>query len=182
MILSSERISEHSAKTPRKNYARARSTLPKLNKKGTLRALFATHYHELTALANSLEKLRCFTMRVKDWKGDVVFLHEVKAGVADRSYGIHVGKLAGLPRAVVMRANAVLKLLETDEVSSTLYSLTDDLPLFQNAAEKTADLEPELFKMDAVDKAISAIAPDDISPREALEFIYELKRLHQNKP
>ena len=81
-----------------------------------------------------------------------------------------------------MRANAVLKLLETDEVSSTLYSLTDDLPLFQNAAEKTADLEPELFKMDAVDTAISAIAPDEISPREALEFIYELKRLHQNKP
>ena len=81
-----------------------------------------------------------------------------------------------------MRANAVLKLLETDEVSSMLHSLTEDLPLFQNAAEKTATLEPVSFKMDAVDEAISAMAPDEISPREALEFIYELKRLQQNRP
>ena len=158
------------------------SVVEYLHNHNKCRALFATHYHELTALANSLDKLRCFTMRVKDWKGEVVFLHEVKAGVADRSYGIHVGKLAGLPRAVVMRANAVLKLLETDEVSSTLHSLTEDLPLFQNTGEKTADLDSGLLKAGVVEKAITDIAPDEISPREALEFIYELKRLQQNRP
>jgi len=158
------------------------SVVEYLHNHNKCRALFATHYHELTVLASSLEKLRCFTMRVKDWKGDVVFLHEVKAGVADRSYGIHVGKLAGLPSTVVMRANAVLKLLETDEISSTLHSLADDLPLFQNAAEKTADLEPMSMETSALDNAISNIVPDEISPREALEFIYELKRLYQNKP
>ena len=102
------------------------------------RALFATHYHELTALSATLSELSCHAMRVKEWKGEVIFLHEVAAGTADRSYGIHVGQLAGLPAAVIERANAVLKTLESEETSSALTGLADDLPLFQAAQSQAA--------------------------------------------
>ena len=84
------------------------------------RALFATHYHELTALAASCRALACHTMRVKEWQGDVVFLHEVAPGTADRSYGIHVAKLAGLPPAVIARAEAVLHILENGDEAGAL--------------------------------------------------------------
>tara|TARA_Y100001960_G_scaffold325331_1_gene407474 strand:- start:37 stop:1863 length:1827 start_codon:yes stop_codon:yes gene_type:complete len=149
-----------------------------LHNKNKCRALFATHYHELTALTTSLDKLRCYTMRVKDWKDDVVFLHEVKVGAADRSYGIHVGKLAGLPETVVIRANEVLQTLETDQVSSNLQDLTEDLPLFKGAVEieKTGSAVRSL-QDDLIEKAIKEISPDEMSPREALEFVYLLKNL-----
>ncbi|HYN39595.1 MAG TPA: DNA mismatch repair protein MutS, partial [Rhodospirillales bacterium] len=100
------------------------------------RALFATHYHELTALAAKLPGLACHSMRVKEWRGEVVFLHDVEPGAADRSYGIHVAKLAGLPKAVLARAEQVLKRLETDQRSGALTRLADDLPLFAAATEK----------------------------------------------
>ena len=97
------------------------------------RALFATHYHELTALAAKLPDLACYTMRVKEWQGDVVFLHEVAPGAADRSYGIHVAKLAGLPPPVVARAEEVLETLESGEQGGALTRLAEDLPLFAAA-------------------------------------------------
>ena len=81
-------------------------------------ALFATHFHELTALAAKLPRLACHTLRVKEWRGEVVFLHEVAAGTADRSYGIHVARLAGLPESVLRRATTVLKRLEGSEARS----------------------------------------------------------------
>ena len=136
------------------------------------RALFATHYHELTALAAKLPLLSCVTMRVKEWKGDVVFLHEVAPGAADRSYGIQVAKLAGLPMAVVKRAEAVLRALEKGDAGRRASTLIDDLPLFSAAAmaEEKSKPAPALARLTAID-------PDALSPKDALELIYELKRL-----
>ncbi len=137
------------------------------------RALFATHYHELTALAAKLEHLACYTMRVKEWQGDVVFLHAVAPGAADRSYGIHVAKLAGLPPAVVARAEEVLALLEKGEQSGALARLADDLPLF-TAARPAGRAEA---KRSAVEAALGEVQPDALTPRDALELIYRLKAL-----
>src|ERR1700691_2206464 len=106
------------------------AALEHLHEINRCRCLFATHYHELTALQGRLADLSCWTMRVKEWQGDVVFLHEVAPGAADRSYGIHVAKLAGLPPAVVARAEEVLKTLETSEQGGALARLAEDLPLF----------------------------------------------------
>lgn len=136
------------------------------------RALFATHYHELTSLAAKLHQLSCVSMRVKEWKGDVVFLHEVAPGAADRSYGIQVAKLAGLPPAVVKRAEAVLRALEKGDAGRRASTLIDDLPLFSAAAQ--ADEKP------AINPALTrllALDPDTLSPKDALELVYELKRL-----
>jgi DNA mismatch repair protein MutS len=134
------------------------------------RALFATHYHELTALAHRLARLENVTVRVKEWQGDVVFLHEIAPGAADRSYGIQVARLAGLPPAVVERAREVLRQLEETDRKSPVDTLIDDLPLF-SAARKAAP-EPEA---DPLAAALEAIKPDDLSPREALEALYKLK-------
>jgi len=137
------------------------------------RTLFATHYHELTALASRLEDLACHTMRVKEWQGEVVFLHEVAAGAADRSYGIHVGRLAGLPPAVVERAEKVLESLEAGEQSSAVTQLADDLPLFAAVqAEPAAASRPS-----PVEQTLAEVHADELIPREALELIYRLKAL-----
>jgi DNA mismatch repair protein MutS len=136
------------------------------------RGLFATHYHELTALAAKLPDLACYTMRVKEWQGEVVFLHEVAPGAADRSYGIHVAKLAGLPSAVIARAEEVLTTLENGEQSGALTRLAEDLPLF-SAARRPAALAPA--KPSPVEAALAEIRPDELSPREALETLYRLK-------
>ena len=137
------------------------------------RALFATHYHEMTALAAKLAQLSCHTMRVKEWQDEVVFLHEVAPGAADRSYGIHVAKLAGLPGAVIGRAEQVLKTLEAGEQSGGLARLADDLPLFSAAPNPAA----EPAKPSPVEAALSELRPDELSPREALDFLYKLKGL-----
>ena len=134
------------------------------------RALFATHYHELTALAQKLDRLACHTMRIKEWKGSVVFLHEVAPGAADRSYGIHVARLAGLPEAVLARAEAVLAVLEQGEKATAAARLANDLPLFQ-ARPVPAPKEPA---PDPLRARLAAINPDDLTPRDALEFIYAL--------
>ena len=105
------------------------------------RALFATHFHELTALAAKLDHLVCRTMRVKEWQGDVVFLHEVAEGAADRSYGVHVARLAGLPEAVLARAEEVLHRLEQGEAKSTA-DLAEDLPLFAAAVGRARPKPP----------------------------------------
>ncbi|HEX6977854.1 MAG TPA: DNA mismatch repair protein MutS [Alphaproteobacteria bacterium] len=141
------------------------------------RALFATHYHELTALAGKLPGLACYTMRVKEWQGDVVFLHEVVPGAADRSYGIHVAKLAGLPPAVIERAEQVLKTLENGADTSAVSRLAEDLPLFSAVRPKGGLPQAQAAAPSVVEEALRAIHPDEMSPREALDALYRLKSL-----
>ena len=136
------------------------------------RALFATHYHEMTALSERLEALTCVTMRVREWNDSIVFLHEVTAGAADRSYGIHVAKLAGLPAAVITRAEAVLKALEDGREGHKPLARIDDLPLF--AMTRTTDPEATRQRSE-LEVMLAAVTPDSLTPRQALEIIYELK-------
>ncbi len=137
------------------------------------RALFATHFHELTALAAKLARLVNATVRVKEWEGDVVFLHEVAPGVAENSYGIQVAKLAGLPAAVIERARMVLAQLEASDRKAALRGF-DDLPLFS----ATRGGLPE---KDALGQALDAVDPDTLAPRQALEALYQLKALRADK-
>jgi DNA mismatch repair protein MutS len=136
--------------------------------KNKSRALFATHYHEMTALAERLSAMACVTMRVREWNDTIVFLHEVVPGVADRSYGIHVAKLAGLPGPVVNRAQEVLKALEDGREGHKPLARIDDLPLF-------SALAPAKKEQNAVEEALRAVEPDALSPKQALEVLYELK-------
>lgn len=142
-----------------------------LHEINTCRALFATHYHELTALTAKLPALSCHSLQVKEWEGDIIFMHTVAPGAADRSYGIHVGKLAGLPEGVIKRAEEVLALLQSGEQSGSLARLADDLPLFTAAAPEDEGTLSELKT------ALGEINPDDLTPKEALELIYKLKSL-----
>jgi len=135
------------------------------------RTLFATHYHELTALAGRLSRLANHTMRIKEWHDEVVFLHAVCDGAADRSYGVQVARLAGLPPAVVARATAVLEKLEANQDRGTVARLSDDLPLF-TATVQTAS---PTGRSSALEEALAAVDADDLSPRAALELIYRLK-------
>ncbi len=145
-----------------------------LHEQNRCRALFATHFHEMTALAQKLPRLHNATMRVKEWQGEVVFLHEVVAGAADRSYGIQVAKLAGLPMAVIERAKLVLAQLEAQDRTSPAHRLINDLPLF--AAARPAAPSPERdAALTAVVEALAALHPDEMTPREALEALYALK-------
>ncbi|HTK13120.1 MAG TPA: DNA mismatch repair protein MutS [Xanthobacteraceae bacterium] len=149
------------------------ASIEHLHESNRCRALFATHYHELTALAGKLNRIVNATVRVKEWHGDVVFLHEVVPGAADRSYGIAVAKLAGLPDAVIARAKLVLAQLENQDRASPARKLIDDLPLF--AATRPAPQAAEPAK-DALREALGTLNPDDLSPREALEALYMLKQ------
>jgi len=141
-----------------------------LHETNRCRALFATHFHELTALSEKLARLFNATVRVKEWHGEVVFLHEVVAGAADRSYGIQVAQLAGLPAAVIARAKLVLAQLESQDRTSARKPI-DDLPLFAASARVSAPKSDT----DALAAALAALNPDDMSPKEALEAIYALK-------
>ncbi len=141
------------------------------------RCLFATHYHELTALHGKLEDLSCWTMRVKEWQGDVVFLHEVAPGAADRSYGIHVAKLAGLPQAVIARAEQVLATLEKGEQRGQLTKLAEDLPLFTSSPPPRASAPSP----SELEKLLAGLRPDELSPKEALEFLYRIKSLAEKR-
>jgi DNA mismatch repair protein MutS len=142
-----------------------------LHEANRCRALFATHFHELTALAAKLPRLHNATMRVKEWHGEVVFLHEVVPGAADRSYGIQVAKLAGLPPSVIERAKVVLAKLEAEDRAAPLRGF-EDLPLF-SAARPGGYAHEE--KPDPLADALKALRPDEMSPREALEALYALK-------
>jgi DNA mismatch repair protein MutS len=142
-----------------------------LHEKNRCRALFATHFHELTALADRLSRLSNATLKVTEWQGEVVFLHEVAPGAADRSYGLQVARLAGLPPAVVARAKTILAELERSDRERPKRALVDDLPLFSAAAKPTV----EAAKGDEVRAALDAMNPDEMSPRDALEALYRLK-------
>jgi DNA mismatch repair protein MutS len=147
------------------------ATAEHLHEKNRSRALFATHYHEMTALAERLASLACVTMRVREWNDTIVFLHEVAPGAADRSYGIHVAKLAGLPQAVVQRAEEVLRALEEGREGHKPLAKIGDLPLFAASAPQKP------VKPDGFAEALRAIEPDTLTPKEALELIYKLKSL-----
>ncbi|MBI1340657.1 DNA mismatch repair protein MutS [bacterium] len=143
------------------------------------RALFATHYHELTALVDGLPNAANLSVQAREWKGELVFLHEVRAGPADKSYGVQVARLAGLPPAAVRRAEAVLKRLEARSGAKP-----DDLPLFAAAARAAPDPGAVSFREDgsaappapsAVETILTGVTVDDLTPREALDLIYQLK-------
>ncbi|WP_041798528.1 DNA mismatch repair protein MutS [Rhodopseudomonas palustris] len=144
-----------------------------LHEQNRCRALFATHYHELTALSAKLPRLFNATVRVKEWRGEVVFLHEVLPGSADRSYGIQVAKLAGLPASVVARAKSVLAKLEANDRGQPK-ALIDDLPLFAITARAPAEPSPP-SEAEQLIAAVQALHPDELSPREALDALYALK-------
>ena len=148
------------------------ATVEFLHEKNRCRAIFATHFHEMTALADKLERLANVTMRVKEWEGEVVFLHEVAKGAADRSYGVQVARLAGLPQPVVERAREVLHRLEEGEISGTTASLADDLPLF-NAVVSREPAKPTA--RDSLRDELDGLHPDEMTPREALDALYRLK-------
>jgi DNA mismatch repair protein MutS len=139
------------------------------------RALFATHYHEMTSLAGKLPDISNVTIDVKEWQDDIVFLHKVKPGAADRSYGIQVAKLAGLPAPVIKRAGEVLRLLEKTDGKVAAIAALDDLPLF--AAARPKGFAPEKSLPSPIDEALSAINPDELSPKGALDALYKLKAL-----
>ena len=149
------------------------ATVEHLHETNRCRALFATHYHELTALAARLDGLHNTTVRVREWKGEVIFLHEVASGVADRSYGIQVAKLAGLPHAVTDRAATILAQLEKSEQSFKRKTLVDDLPLF--SALQAPGHTPSQAKTDEIREMLISARPDELTPRDALAFLYALK-------
>lgn len=136
------------------------------------RTLFATHYHELTSLSGKLSRLSLHCMKIKEFNDEVIFLHEVIDGAADRSYGIHVAKLAGLPKAVIKRADQVLHNLERQGKGMSAKEISEELPLFACIKEKVEEKIPS----PALEE-LSHINPDDLSPREALEKLYELKKM-----
>ncbi|MBK5928892.1 DNA mismatch repair protein MutS [Rhodobaculum claviforme] len=152
------------------------ATLEHLHGTNRCRALFATHYHELTGLAARLPGVSNATLSVKEWRGEVIFLHEVRPGAADRSYGVQVARLAGLPAPVIARARKVLQTLERGERSGGVRAaaLLDELPLFSAAAR---DESPEAPAPSAVEARLADVTPDALSPRDALALVYELKAL-----
>lgn len=145
-----------------------------LHAENRCRGLFATHFHELTALSEKLPRLSNATMKVKEWQGEVVFLHEVGPGAADRSYGIQVARLAGLPDAVVARARDVLAMLETSERENPASRLVDDLPLFAVPVKREAPSHGG--GPSASDTYLEKLNPDEMTPRDALEALYQLKQ------
>lgn len=152
------------------------ATMEHLHETNRCRALFATHYHEMTALAGKLPGVENATVTVKEWDGDVIFLHEVKKGAADRSYGVQVARLAGLPAAVIERAKVVLEALESGEREggSRQKTLIDDLPLFRAIpapAPKAAQ------KPSVVEAALKEVLPDELTPMQALRLVYDLKEM-----
>ncbi len=156
------------------------ATLEHLHDANCARALFATHYHEMTQLSDKMAGVQNATVAVKEWEGDVIFLHEVRKGAADRSYGVQVAKLAGLPETVIERARAVLEALEMGdrEGGARQKALIDDLPLFSAAPPafiQKPGISPEL------ETKIADLLPDEMTPKEALQVIYDLKALASQK-
>jgi DNA mismatch repair protein MutS len=153
------------------------ATVEHLHDQVRCRALFATHYHELTALEKTLGGLSCHTTAVKEWQGDIVFLHAVVAGAAERSYGIHVAKLAGLPKPVIRRAEAVLKMIESGGDSRALRRPVDDLPLFSAAPPVPPVSVKEPSPLEPLADLLAGVEPDALTPRDALELVYRLRRM-----
>ncbi len=148
------------------------ATVERLNGVNRSRTLFATHYHELTGLAQRLDGVANVTVRVKEWQGGIVFLHEVVPGAADRSYGIQVAKLAGLPGDVLKRAQDVLHALERGDSGRRAKTMVDELPLFAASAPSQAQ-----SRESEVEARLKVLNVDELSPRDALQLLYDLKAL-----
>jgi DNA mismatch repair protein MutS len=154
------------------------ATVEYLHDVSRCRTLFATHYHELTALAGRLADVANATITVKEWHDEIVFLHKVRPGAADRSYGIQVAKLAGLPRHVIERAGEVLAVLErADQKTAGVAPALDDLPLF--AAARPKSYTPAQTEPSPLERAMDDINPDELAPKAALEILYKLKALRR---
>jgi DNA mismatch repair protein MutS len=153
------------------------ATVEHLHEVNRCRALFATHYHELTQLAAKLPALYCATMRIREWQKEIIFLHEVAPGTADRSYGIHVAQMAGLPKAVIARAQEVLHRLESEENNKNSGTLADDLPLF-SAALPVSPSPPINAELESL---LTDLNPDELTPKKALEMIYKIKAASQKR-
>jgi len=151
--------------------------LEHLHNKNRCRTLFATHYHELTGLHSQLNRLEVYAMQVREWKSDIVFLHQVAAGAADKSYGVHVAKLAGLPSAVIHRAAALVQQLEAKSQDNNSAEM---LPLFDmTKSESTTCLPTDQTTVSKrLAEMLDDLEPDACSPREALSLLYELKAEH----
>ena len=152
------------------------ATMEHLHETNRCRALFATHYHEMTALSGKLAGVENATVTVKEWDGEVIFLHEVKKGAADRSYGVQVARLAGLPATVIERAKVVLEALESGEREggSRQKALIDDLPLFR---AMPAPAPKAIVKDSKVETTLKQVLPDELTPMQALRLVYELKEM-----
>jgi len=152
------------------------ATMEHLHDTNRCRALFATHYHEMTALSGKLPGVENATVTVKEWDGEVIFLHEVKKGAADRSYGVQVARLAGLPAAVIERAKVVLEALESGEREggARQKALIDDLPLFRAMPAPAPKIAP---KTSGVEARLKDVLPDELTPMQALRLIYDLKEM-----
>jgi DNA mismatch repair protein MutS len=137
----------------------------------TCRGLFATHYHELTVLEKKLPSLSCHHVAVQEWQNDIVFLHEVRTGASPRSYGIHVGRLAGLPASVTTRAEEILKKLDGDEKTRDRLHMADQMSMF------SMPTLPPAPKQSAVEQKIINLDLDDITPRQAHDLLYALRKL-----
>ena len=148
------------------------ATAEALHETNRARTLFATHYHELARLEERLDHVCNLSMKAREWNGDLVFLHEAAPGAADRSYGVQVARLAGVPASVVGRAREVLERLESEKAAS---ARLDDLPLFAAVAEP-----PPAPVSSVLDDAMAGIDPDELTPREALEALYRLKGLSRS--
>jgi len=152
------------------------AVLEHLHEANRCRALFATHYHELTALADKLSSLYCATMRIKEWENKIIFLHEVIKGVADRSYGIHVAQMAGLPATTIARATQVLDALESEKAKSgkTNGKFGANLPAYDAKTAPTPKTRTMSKELEAV---LGALDPDALNPKQALEVLYKIKGL-----
>jgi DNA mismatch repair protein MutS len=153
------------------------AVLEQLHEAIRCRTLFATHYHELTGLSQKLPALALYTVAVRQWKDELVFLHEIMAGAADRSYGLAVARLAGLPASVTARAQAILDKLENPQTAGNARSALEALPLFAAAAPAPAPARPEPLRA-----ALADIHPDALTPREALDLLYRLKAIAEAPP
>jgi DNA mismatch repair protein MutS len=149
------------------------AVIENLYKSNRCRVLFATHYRELTVLQNTLQHIKCKTLKVQEWNGDVIFYHKIMYGIADKSYGIHVASIAGVPKNVVRRANELLKIFEEKENKSGTNNLFDsdfsqaDQMNIMYQSEQDSELERKIQNIDL----------NSISPKNALDILYELKEL-----
>ncbi len=141
------------------------------------RTIFATHFHELAELADRMNRLKPHTMRVKEWKKSVVFLHEVAEGAARRSWGVHVAELAGVPAPVVRRAAALMAMLEKHGGPLGAAGPLTALPLFVAAGSTEDQTAPSAVQPDPVAAALAELDPDRLTPREALDALYRLKAM-----
>ncbi len=144
-----------------------------LHNKNKCRSLFATHYHELTTLEGKLDNLSCHSVQVKEWQNNIIFMHKVIKGSANRSYGIHVAQLAGIPPRVITRANEILNMLQSTKSNQMI---ADDLPLFSASAPEKTPIAPSEIEI-----MLKDIDPDQLSPKQALDILYDLKQKTAHK-